>query len=66
MNKRGKIIYEHLTNMVNIIKNYDAFLSDRDNFIINIKKLRDDYSIEKSKQDIVNIFSWLEDSEKLR
>ena len=59
-------IEEFVDNMVNIIKNYDAFLSDRDNFIINIKKLRDDYSIEKSKQDIVNIFSWLEDSEKLR
>ena len=59
-------IEEFVDNMANIVKNYDAFLSNRDDFVINIGKLRDDYSIEKSKQDIVNIFSWPEDSEILR
>ena len=58
-------IEEFVDNMVNIIKNYDTFLSDRDVFISNIGKLRDDYSIEKSKEDITNIFSWPDESDWL-
>ena len=58
-------IEEFADNMANIVKDYDAFLSDRDDFISNIGKLRDVYSIERSKEDIAKIFSWSDERERL-
>ena len=53
-------------NMASIIKDYNAFLSDRDYFISNIRKLRDIYSIEKSTKSITKAFSWPDKSGELK
>jgi hypothetical protein len=57
-------IEEFVDNMASIIKGYNAFLSDRDCFISNIIKLRDIYSIEKSKEDIAKSFSWPDEGKR--
>ena len=62
---RASSIEEFVDNMVNIIKNYDVFLSDRHDFIRNISELRDDYSIERSKEDIASVFSWSDESKRV-
>ena len=51
-------VEEFVNNMARIIKEYNFFLSDRDCSISNIRKLRNIYSIEKSKEAIAKIFSW--------
>ena len=49
---------EFVDNMARIITGYDVFLSDRHDFIRNIRKLRDVYSVHKSKDDIEKMFNW--------
>ena len=49
---------EFVDNMARIITGYDVFLSDRHDFLRNIRKLRDVYSIHKSKDDIEIMFNW--------
>lgn len=51
-------IDEFVANMASIITDYDVYLSERDDFIRNIRKLRDVYSINKSKDDIKKMFNW--------
>lgn len=57
-------IEEYVDNMASIIKNYDEFLSDRNLFISNIRKLRNIYSIEKSKEDISKVYRWPDEVER--
>ena len=49
---------EFVDHMASIITDYDVFLSDRDGFVRNIRKLRDIYSIDQSKVNIEKIFNW--------
>lgn len=62
----ARTIEEFVANMANIIRDYDAFVSNRDYFISNIKTVRDVYSIEKSKEDIERSFSWPDEIEIMR
>ena len=62
---RASSIEEFVDNMVNIIKNYEVFLSDRHDFIRNISELRDNYSIERSKEHIASVFSWSDESKRV-
>jgi hypothetical protein len=57
-------IEEFVDNMSSVIRDYNAFLSNRDSYINNIKKIRDIYSIEQSKGDIAKSFSWPQENER--
>jgi adenine-specific DNA methylase len=50
--------------MSSVIRDYNAFLSNRDSYISNIKKIREIYSIEQSKGDIAKSFSWPHETER--
>lgn len=55
---RASSVDEFVDNMASIIKDYNAFLFDRDCFVSNIKKIKNTYSIEQNKEDIARSFSW--------
>jgi len=57
-------VEEFAENMADIINNYDAFLIDRNYLISNIKKLRDTYSIDNSKEEIFRVFTWPDQNER--
>jgi hypothetical protein len=57
-------IEEFVNNMSSVIRDYNAFLSNRDSYISNIKKIREIYSIEQSKGDIAKSFSWPHETER--
>jgi hypothetical protein len=62
---RASTIEEFADNMANIIRDYNAFVSNRDYLVSNIKKVRDVYSIEQNKGYLARSFSWSDEGERL-